>query len=147
MATPILLVEDNEDEVLLLRRALKLAGSTAPMIVVHDGLEAIDYLTLRGPYRDRTQHPLPHVMVVDLKLPRLSGLGLLKWLREQPGLRRLPVVILTSSSEERDVASAYDMGANSYVLKPSGIASLQQIAEMIHRYWLGTNVRPSVETS
>ena len=146
MATPILLVEDNDDEVLLLRRALKLAGSTAPMTVVHDGLEAIDYLTLRGPYQDRTQHPLPHVMVVDLKLPRLSGLGLLKWLREQPGLRRLPVVILTSSSEERDVSSAYDMGANSYVLKPSGIASLQQVAEMIHRYWLGVNVRPSVET-
>ena len=91
MAAPILLVEDNADEVVLLRRALKLAGSTAPVCIVQDGAEAIEYLSLQGIYTDRIQHPLPRLMVLHLQLPRISGLGVLQWLRAQPGLRRLPV--------------------------------------------------------
>ena len=146
MAAPILLVEDNPDEVMLLRRALKLAGSKAPLLTVQDGLEAIEYLSHQGTYSDPVQHPLPRVIVVDLKLPRLSGLGLLKWLREQPGLRRLPAVVLTSSSEERDIASAYDLGANSYLVKPAGIAELQNLAELLDSYWVDHNVRPPLGT-
>ena len=146
MAAPILLVEDNADEVVLLRRALKLSGSTAPVCIVQDGAEAIEYLSLQGIYTDRTQHPLPRLMVLDLQLPRISGLGVLQWLRAQPGLRRLPVVVLTSSSEDRDIASAYDLGANSYLVKPAGIADLQRLAELLDRYWVGQNVRPPLMT-
>jgi CheY-like chemotaxis protein len=141
VAAPILLVEDNPDEVLLLRRALKMAGCTAPVSVARDGVEAVEYLSPEGAFRDRVRHPLPWLIVLDLKLPRLSGLGVLKWIREQPGLRRLPVVVLTSSAQECDLASAYDMGANSYLVKPPSIAGLQELASLIDRYW-GTNARP-----
>ena len=142
MAAPILLVEDNPDEVLLLRRALKMAGSKAPICVAHDGVEAVEYLSPDGAFSDRTRHPLPWLVVLDLKLPRLSGLGVLEWLRGQDRLRRLPVVVLTSSAEERDVASAYDLGVNSYLVKPSSTAELQELAALIDRYWVSTNTRP-----
>jgi CheY-like chemotaxis protein len=146
VATPILLVEDNADEIVLFRRALTLAGVTAPLAVVHDGVAAVDYLSGQGDYADRVQHPLPELLVLDLKLPRLSGLGVLEWLREQPHLRRLPVVVLTSSDEEQDVVSAYDLGANSYVVKPSGLADLQRLAELLHQYWLEANRRPPLHS-
>jgi CheY-like chemotaxis protein len=143
--TPILLVEDNEDEVVLLRRALKMAGVTAPLVVVHDGVEAVEYLSSEGVYSDRSHYPMPLLIVLDLKLPRLSGFGVLRWIREQPGLRRLPVVVLTSSNEERDVASAYDLGANSYLLKPNALVELQQLAHLVQQYWLDRNVRPPLQ--
>ena len=145
MAAPILLVEDNADEVVLLRRALKLAQVTAPIVVLHDGAAAVDYLSSQGAYSDRTRYPTPQLLVLDLKLPRLSGFGVLEWLRQQPGLRRLPVVVLTSSDEDRDVAEAYDLGANSYLVKPSAIADLQRLAENIQRYWLESNRRPPAD--
>lgn len=145
MPAPIMLVEDNEDEVVLLRRALTIAGSTAPLVVLHDGAEAVAYLSGDGPYSNRVDNPFPQLMVLDLKLPRLSGLGVLKWIREQPGVRRLPVIVLTSSNEERDVASAYDLGANSYLVKPTDLATLQQLAALVHRYWVGTNVRAPMQ--
>lgn len=137
-----MLVEDNEDEIVLLLRALKIAGVTAPLVVVRDGVEAIEYLSRQGVYHDATQHPMPQFIVLDLKMPRLSGFGVLSWLRDQPGLRRLPVVVLTSSNEDRDVASAYDMGANSYLLKPNALGDLQHLARLLQQYWLDSNVRP-----
>ena len=142
MSAPVLIVEDSDDEVLLLRRALKVAGVTAPVSVVHDGHAAIEYLSGRGAFADRLQHPLPRLMLLDLKLPRLSGLDVLKWVRAQPGLRRLPVVMLTSSGESRDVMNAYDLGVNSYLVKPSEMKNLQELARRIHEYWLDVNVHP-----
>ena len=144
MAAPILLVEDNADEIVLMRRALKLAGTTAPVCTVHDGAEAIEYLSRQGSYCDGMRYPLPRLMILDLQLPRVSGLGVLEWLRAQPGLRRLPVVVLTSSSEGHDVERAYDLGANSYLVKPAGIAELQRMAELLDLYWVGQNIRPSL---
>jgi CheY-like chemotaxis protein len=142
---PILLVEDNPDEVLLLRRALKMSGCAAAVAVVHDGVEAVEYLSSTGAFRDRTMCPLPWLIVLDLRLPRLSGLGVLKWLREQPSLRRLPVVVLSSSAEERDIAGAYDLGANSYLVKPSSIAGLRNLVGLIDQYWMGANSRPPLD--
>jgi CheY-like chemotaxis protein len=110
--------------------------------VVHDGRAALDYLTSQGAYADRAAHPLRQLLILDLKLPHLSGLEVLKWLRGQPGLRRLPVVVLTSSDEEGDVIKAYDLGANSYLVKPAGLAEWQRLSQLLHDYWLEANRRP-----
>jgi CheY-like chemotaxis protein len=140
MSAPILLVEDNADEVYLLERALQRGGVTAPFAVVHDGRAAVDYLAGTSPYEDRIRHPLPQLILLDLKLPGLSGIDVLKWLRGQEGLRRLPVVVLTSSTEERDVERAYDAGANSYLVKPMDLAALEHLGLLLQQYWLGANV-------
>jgi CheY-like chemotaxis protein len=142
MSAPILLVEDNPDDVLLLRRALTAAAVPAPVAVVRDGREARDYLAGDGIFANRVQHPLPVLMLLDLQLPHFSGFAVLEWLRAQPGLKRLPVIVLTSSREDRDVRTAYDLGANSYVVKPSGLVGLQDVARRVREYWLETNVRP-----
>jgi CheY-like chemotaxis protein len=145
MSAPILVVEDNDDDLVLLRRALKAAAITAPIAVVGDGRTALDYLSGSGDYGDRQKHPLPRVVLLDLKLPRMSGLDVLKWLRAEPGLRRLPVVVLTSSDEDRDVRAAYDLGANSYVVKPASVSDLETVAATLRAYWLELNVHPPLD--
>jgi len=142
MSAPVLIVEDNEDEVVLLRRALRLANITVPVAIVTDGAAAIEYLEGRGRYGDRTQHPLPQLVLLDLRLPRVPGLDVLRWVRQQPGLRRLPVIVFTSSAEHRDVITAYELGANSYLVKPSELQDLQDVARRIHEYWIECNLRP-----
>src|ERR1051326_416272 len=111
----LLLVEDNEDDVFLMVRALKSAGVDLPLQVLSDGREALDYLSATGPYADREVYPLPAVIFLDIKLPQLSGLEVLRWLRNQPQseLRRTVVIVLTSSNHPGDVRNAYDLGANS----------------------------------
>ena len=139
---PVLLVDDNADDVVLMTRAFRATAITAPLKVVHDGAAAIAYLSGTGEYADRAAHPLPALMLLDLKMPRVSGFDVLKWLRQQPALKRLPVVVLTSSSQETDVNRAYDLGANSYVVKPSGVQQIAQVAREIDAYWLKWNQRP-----
>src|SRR5687768_12930434 len=107
----ILIAEDNPDEVLLIRRAFRLAKLDYPLQVVSNGDAAIAYLGGEGQYADRSQYPLPTLMLLDLKMPRKSGLEVLEWLRDQPGLRRLRVVVLTASRESADVDQAYELGA------------------------------------
>ena len=144
MAAPLLIVEDSADEAMLLTRALTGAGVSVPLVILQDGDDAIEYLAGRGTFADRLQHPAPQLLLLDLKLPRVSGFGVLQWVRAQPGLRRLPIVVLTSSGEEQDVINAYEMGANSYLVKPSGFRDLQELARKVHEYWINTNVRPSL---
>jgi CheY-like chemotaxis protein len=140
----VLLVEDDDNDVLLLQRAFRNAGVTAPMRVASDGEEAVEYLTgLLGDARTLRQEA-PGLVILDLKLPRKSGLEVLAWMRQQPGLRRLPVVVLTSSDERRDVQDAYDLGANSYLLKPVIPQALTEAARIMGEYWLGLNVRPDL---
>jgi len=114
----LLLVEDSEDDVFFMRRALKKAGINLPLQVAVDGQQALNYLSGAGEYSDRAQYPLPGLMFLDLKLPYLSGLDLLSWLREQPLISELPVVILTSSSEDRDRQRAGELRAKAYLVKP-----------------------------
>lgn len=142
---PILLVEDDENDVLLIRRAFSRAGIANPLEIARDGDQALDYLAGDGPYRDRQRYPLPAVVLLDLKLPRRSGLEVLAWLRGQLGLRRLPVVVLTSSNDRGDINRAYDLGANSYLVKPVALGGLLGLVDVLNGYWLGLNEGPELE--
>jgi CheY-like chemotaxis protein len=141
---PILIVEDNPDDVFFLKRAFAQTAIAAPVVVLSDGGAAIDYLAGTGGFADRLQHPLPALMLLDLKLPRASGFDVLAWLRQQPSLKRLPVVVLTSSKDDDDVNRAYDLGVNSYIVKPSGLAQIGEVARQVESYWLRLNQRPGL---
>jgi CheY-like chemotaxis protein len=138
----ILVVEDNPTDVLLIRRAFAQAKLANPVQFVGDGEAAIDYLAGQGAYADRSKFPLPILILLDLKLPRRSGLEVLQWLRSQETLKRIPVVILTSSQQDRDVNSAYDIGVNSYLVKPVEFEGLLEMMKTINLYWLVLNERP-----
>lgn len=141
---PILLVEDSPDDALLIQRACRKANLANPVELVRDGEEAVAYLSGATPYEDRARFPLPVFMLLDLKLPRRSGLEVLGWVREQPALRRLPVVVLTSSRESVDVNRAYDLGVNSYLTKPVGFEALIEMVKSINLYWLVLNENPEL---
>lgn len=139
-AGKILLVEDNPDDVALTMRALKINNITNEVIVAHDGAEALEYLF--GEKSSALGDQLPAVVLLDLKLPKVNGLEVLKRLRADEGTRLLPVVILTSSDEERDVIQGYSLGANSYVRKPVDFVEFTQAARQLGLYWLLMNQAP-----
>jgi len=143
-AYTVLLAEDDSNDVLLTQRAFQKAGIANPLRVVTNGEEAVAYLSSESPYGDRQKHPLPALLLLDLKLPRKSGLEVLEWLRGQPGLKRLPVVMLTSSKETSDVNRAYDIGANSYLVKPVLFDSLLGMVKSLGLYWLTLNKGPEI---
>lgn len=128
----ILLVEDNEDDVFLMRRALKKADINSPVQVVVDGQQALDYLAGNGQFSDRAEHPLPFVIFLDLKLPYLHGFEVLEWMRQQPTLKNLDVVILTSSPEERDREKAAELGVKAYLVKPPTREMLHGLSPLLN---------------
>ncbi|ALV08386.1 response regulator [Roseateles depolymerans] len=138
----ILLVEDNPDDVALTLRAFKRSHLMNPVVVARDGVEALDYLFARGPHAGRAGTDLPTLAILDLKLPRLDGLGVLKALRADPRTALLPTVILTSSKEEQDVVSGYKLGANSYVRKPVDFSEFVEAVKVLGIYWLALNQMP-----
>ena len=140
--TAILLVEDDANDVILIRRAFAKAEIKNPVYTVEDGDAAVAYLAGEGAYADRDEHPLPGVVLLDLKLPRRSGLEVLEWVRQSPTLRRLPIVVLTSSRESADVNRAYDLGANSYLVKPHSTEDLLALVEKLKNYWIEANKKP-----
>jgi two-component system response regulator len=127
----ILLVEDNPDDATLTLRAFKRSHIMNPVAVVRDGVEALDFLFARGVHGDRAGEPLPTLVILDLKLPKLDGLGVLKALRGDERTRLLPVVILTSSKQEQDLISGYSLGANSYVRKPVDFAEFLEAVKVL----------------
>jgi len=135
----LLLVEDNEDDVVLMKRALREAGVTNPLFVVEDGQEAVDYLGGAGVFSNRARYPLPALIFLDLKLPLKSGHDVLAWIRGQAPLRCTTVVVLTSSDEPSDIATSYDLGANSYLVKPPTAEQLLDMAKAFKWYWLKHN--------
>jgi CheY-like chemotaxis protein len=143
----VLLVEDNPDDALLTRRAFTKAGIPKLLQVVGDGERAVAYLAGNGDFADRDRFPLPLLVLLDLKLPRRSGFEVLEWLRVQPGLRRLPVVVLTSSDQSADVNRAFDLGANSYLVKPVKFDALLDMVKALNLYWLLLNEKPELQTS
>ena len=134
----ILLVEDNDDDVTLTLRAFKRSHLMNPVVVVRDGVEALDFLFTRGAYEGRGTAP-PTLVILDLKLPKLDGLGVLKAMRADPRTALLPTVILTSSKEEQDVIAGYDLGANSYVRKPVDFDEFAEAVRQLGLYWLVLN--------
>ena len=138
----ILLVEDNPDDEALTMRALRRHNIANPVVVAHDGVEALDYLFGTGAYVGRDTTVLPQVMLLDLKLPRLDGLEVLRRVRADERTRRLPVVILTSSREESDLMRGYDLGANSYVRKPVDFTEFLDSVRQLGLYWLILNEAP-----
>ena len=130
------MVEDSEDDILLVRRAFAKAGITNPLHVVKDGEEAVAYLKGEGKYFNRDEYPLPDLMLLDLKMPIMDGFQVLRWVRQQPGLSKLCVVVLTSSDHIRDVNVAYQLGANSFLLKPIDFENFVEMGKFLHGYWL-----------
>ena len=140
----ILLVEDDPNDAELVRRALKRAGALASIVHVQDGAEALDYLYGRGPYAARSGHAQPKLMLLDLKLPKLTGLEVLRQVRSHPDLQRQVVVMLTSSREERDLQDAYRHGVNSYVVKAVNFEELMDSVSRVAHYWLRVNQLPQL---
>ena len=135
----LLLIEDNQDDVFLMKRALKAARVMNPLYVVEHGQEALDYLGGAGKFADRESYPLPAVVFLDLKLPFISGHDVLAWIRRQKQLESLVVVVLTSSNEASDLSRCYSLGANSYVVKPPTPEQLEELAKAFKWYWLDYN--------
>lgn len=138
----ILLVEDNLDDLELIRYAFAKAGIANPLMSVTDGDEAVCFLSGNGAYTDRAQHPLPSLVLLDLKLPKRSGFEVLRFLRGQGATRHTPVVVLTSSNQREDVDRAYEIGANAYVVKPARLDGLLEVAKALDAYWIKLNVAP-----
>lgn len=136
---PILLVEDSEDDVFLMRRAMKAAGVRNPLFVVGDGQDAVGYLKGDGPFSDRSAYPLPVLVLLDWKLPRRSGPEVLAWIRAHSTFDPILVVVLTSSAEEKDVLSAYARKANSYLVKPPTADELVALVKSFRSYWIDHN--------
>jgi CheY-like chemotaxis protein len=141
----ILLVEDNEDHAELVIRGMKDQRVANKIHHVSDGEAALDYLFRRGAFETIKSSPLPNLILLDLRLPRIDGLEVLKTIKETPDLQRIPVVILTSSSAENDVAKSYDYHANSYVVKPLDFKTFTKLMDDLGFYWLGWNTKPHID--
>jgi CheY-like chemotaxis protein len=132
----ILVAEDDPTDAYFFQRAFKRAGIPVALHFVRDGQEVVDYLQGNGRFGDRTCFPLPQLLLLDLKMPRLDGFEVLTWARKQPGLRNLQIVIFSSSDEPRNVNRAYDLGANSYLVKPHSMEELTALVGRFKKYWL-----------
>ena len=142
MNQSLLLVEDTPDDVFFLQNALQKAGIHVPMQVVVDGQQALQYLQGEGRYEDRAKYPLPSLVLLDLQLPYVPGLKVLREIRRQTHLRKIIVVVLTSSSAASDIEQAYELGANSYLVKPGSNEERRELVQLIQRYWLLLNRGP-----
>ena len=138
----ILVAEDQVNDAFILERAFKKTGAKATLHFVRDGQEAINYLEGQDLFSDRNEYPLPMLLLLDLKMPRLNGFDVLEWVRRQKSMRRLLVVVFSSSEEIEDINRAYDLGANSYMVKPTDFDELLKLAEELGKYWLLHNKCP-----
>ena len=140
----ILLIEDNPSDIGLTERALKKSNITNPLVVASDGQEGLDYLFCEGIHAGRADADPPVLVLLDLKLPKLDGLEVLRRIRADPRSHRIPVVILTSSREEQDVAAGYDLGVNSYIRKPVDFHQFAEVIRQLGLYWLVINESPGL---
>lgn len=141
-ASVILLVEDNPDDVELTLRAFKKNDFRHDVVVARDGAEAVDYLFATGQYSERNPDDVPALILLDLKLPKLNGLDVLRRIRDDETTKRIPVVILTTSDDDTDVINGYDLGVNSYIRKPVGFDIFMETVRQLGLYWLTMNKNP-----
>ena len=134
--TVLLMADDDPADCLLTEKALRKADITCPLYVVHDGAELMDYLKQRGDYTDPTAAPRPSLILLDLNMPNVNGTEFLAQLRDEPELNSIPVVILTTSDDERDIAASYALGANAYLVKPSAFDDMVSVAAVVKAHWL-----------
>ena len=135
-ATPILVADDDENDVFFLRRAVARAGLANPLFVTRDGQQTIEYLGGTPPYHNRSQYPLPGLLLLDLKMPRVNGFDVLSWLSQQPNLRGMTIVVLSSSSHEEDIRRARELGAHEFRTKPSDFQKLVELVADLRKRWL-----------
>ena len=140
----ILLVEDDPNDMFLIRRAFKKVDLNQQLFGVWDGKQAISYLSGSDEFSNRELYPMPSILLLDLKLPRVSGLDVLAWLKSQETLKRLVVLVLTASGQSSDVARAYDLGANSYLVKPLASTQLDEMIRALNLFWCVFNTDPEV---
>jgi CheY-like chemotaxis protein len=140
----ILLAEDREDDIILIRRSFKAALMTNPFYVVRNGEEAIAYLKGEGQFANREEYPLPDLLLLDLKMPRMDGFDVLEWLKATPSLASLRVIVLTSSENLHDVNRAYQLGANSFLVKPLEFHNFIAVSKTLGKYWLGLDRPPEI---
>jgi two-component system response regulator len=145
-AIEILLVEDDPQDVRLTLRELQRENLKNQVIVARDGEEALDFLFCRGAFHDRSPHRPPKLVLLDLKLPKLGGLEVLREIKSKPETRAIPVVVMTSSGEERDVVESYQLGVNSYIQKPMDFDQFRQTVKSLGLYWMVVNRLPPDKT-
>ena len=141
----ILLVEDAEDDIVLIQKALAKGNISHPLQIVRGGEEALAYLRGEGKFSNRAEYPLPELTLLDLKMPGMDGFEVLEWIRKHPTFRAMRVVVMTSSDELRDVNRAYQLGANSFLVKPMDFQNYIQLGQLLQNYWLRIDKGPSVE--
>lgn len=143
---PILLAEDNPDDAFFIQRAFHTAEIRNPLFVVSNGQQAIDFMSGKGRYADRSVYPLPHLVLCDLKMAGVSGFEVIEWIRANPQTRRVPIVVLSSSALPQDVNRAYTLGANAYMVKPADARALDRLFRTIAEFWLAGEM-PSTVTA
>jgi CheY-like chemotaxis protein len=145
---PVLLVEDDLNDIFLVKRVFKIAQIENPLQIVTDGQEAINYLRGEGKYADREAHPLPKLIVMDIKMPRRTGFEVLEWVKGNGGpLRRIPIVIVSSSDDSSDVNRACELGANAYMVKSMNFRAVEHVFNSITHYWGLECAKPELETA
>ncbi|MEY2466943.1 MAG: hypothetical protein QOD03_1464, partial [Verrucomicrobiota bacterium] len=142
MNKTILVVEDDENDLMFVKMAMKKAGVTNPVQVAHDGQAALDYFQGAGKFADRSAFPLPYLVLLDLKLPYVMGLEVLAWIRDRPQFKQTIVIMLTSSRHTEDIGTAYQMGANAYLVKPANLVALEGMMKTLKDFWLTQNTPP-----
>lgn len=141
----VLLVEDELNDIFLVKRAFKIAHLENPLQVVTDGEEATRYLSGEGKYADRDAFPMPKLIVMDIKMPRMSGFDVLEWIKHDGKIRRIPVIIVSSSNRPQDIDRAYELGANAYMVKPVDYHAVERLFESITHYWGLECAKPCLE--
>ena len=143
---PILLVEDDPNDVWLVKHAFLNAGIVNPLRIVNDGQEAVDYLKGSGAFSDRDAFPLPKLVLLDLKMPRLNGFDVIEWMRHHQPWKVTPIIVLSSSALSQDVNRAYELGANAYMVKPADYRALERLFRTIADFWnAGITPTPNTE--
>lgn len=142
----VLLVEDDLNDIFLVKRAFKMANLETPLQVVTDGEEATHYLSGDGKYSNRKAYPIPKLIVMDIKMPRMTGFDVLEWIKKDGALRRIPVIIVSSSNRPEDIDRAYELGANAYMVKPVSYRAVERLFETITHYWGLECAKPGLES-